>query len=287
MYTEQKNVCIDIDKGNTLRPEIRTLIREEIKINIEQINQNDQAVCVRTNLYSKYIKRFFDIMISGTALLVLMPVNAVLAICAFFDVGRPIFFLQERVGKDMKKFKIVKFRNMNNKTDEFGNLLPGKDRVTKFGKFVRKTSLDELLNFWSILKGDMSIIGPRPLVSAYTDYLSDRHKMRYSVRPGLECPMIFAAEHGKTWADQFENDIWYVENISLLTDIKMMIALVKAVFNRKSSAARAEATRGSFMGYHPDGTSINSKCVPEEYILSVYQGGKLQNEEDTYSGWNP
>lgn len=274
MYIAEKNMYIDIDKGETLQPEIRTRIREEIKKNVVQINQNDKAVCVSTNLYSKYIKRMFDIAIAGTALLVLMPVNAVLAICTFFDVGRPIFFLQERVGKDLKKFTLVKFRNMNNKTDEFGNLLPGKDRVTRFGKFVRKTSLDELLNFWSIFKGDMSIIGPRALVPAYTDYLSDRHKMRYSVRPGLECPMIFSSEHGKTWTDQFENDIWYVENVSLLTDIKMMIALVRAVFNRKSSAVRAAAVRGSFMGYHPDGSSIDSKYVPEQYIASALQGGE-------------
>ena len=164
---------------------------------------------------------------------------------------------------------------MNNKRDENGNLLPGKERVTKLGKIVRKASLDELLNFWSVLKGDMSLIGPRPLVREYTAFLSERHQKRYAVRPGLECPMMIHTDEYKTWSLQFDNDVWYVEHVSFAVDIKMVFALIRMTFNRKTSKMRGNAVRGSFMGYNPDGTSINSHSVPAKYIVETF--GEAQN----------
>ena len=153
---------------------------------------------------------------------------------------------------------------MTNETDEQGNLLPPAQRVTKFGRFVRKSSLDELMNFWSIFKGDMSLIGPRPLPFEYQDYYSERHRMRYAVRPGLECPILHPKE-SLTWADQFENDVYYVENVSFTLDLKMAFLLIKMVFSKKSSSMRGSAVRGSFLGYHRDGSSINSQMVEEHY----------------------
>lgn len=230
------------------------------------VNANCKAVNVNSNVYTKYGKRVLDIVISGTALLFTFPINLLIGICTFFDVGKPIFFFQDRAGKDGELFTIVKFRNMRNTVDERGELLPAAQRVTKFGKFVRKTSLDELLNFWSIFKGDMSIIGPRPLVPEYTARLSERHKCRLAVRPGLECPPKDDLNHVWTWQEQFENDIWYVENVSFRTDVFMLWQLVKFTLDRKSSAARAMVQRGIFMGYSLEGTAINLEEVPQSYI---------------------
>ena len=155
---------------------------------------------------------------------------------------------------------------MRNTVDERGELLPAAQRVTRFGKFVRKTSLDELLNFLSIFKGDMSIIGPRPLVPEYSHRYNKRHAARLAVRPGLECPPRELNENVWTWQEQLDNDVWYVENLSLKVDCIMAINLVKFAFDRKSATARATAQRGTFMGYSEDGVAINMAGVPQEYI---------------------
>lgn len=250
------------------RSRLRQIIRDDT---LSYVNEKFAKVVPKRSVYTVFVKRFIDFIVALLAFTVTLPINLIIGICTFFDVGRPLIFRQQRVGKDGKTFEIIKFRNMTNAKDENGELLPPKDRVTKFGKFVRKTSLDELLNFWSVLKGDMSLIGPRPLVGEYTSYMSDRHRMRTAVRPGLECPMIIETDHVSTWTEQFENDIYYVENVSFLLDIKMLFALVKMVFNRKSSAVRGNAQRGSFMGYDRDGNSIISKKVPVRYFEKLKQ----------------
>ena len=158
------------------------------KRNLDKVNQTSAPVHPRDGIYVRYIKRILDLLVSIPAFLVFLPFNFIFGICTFFDVGRPIFYKQTRVGKNGKNFTIVKFRNMNNNTDADGKLLPARERITKFGYFMRRYSLDELLNFWSVLKGDMSIIGPRPLPTFFYERMSDRHKMRNYVRPGLECP---------------------------------------------------------------------------------------------------
>lgn len=236
---------------------------------LPEINKNLEPVAVKDTLYTRYIKRLLDIIFSLVACVITLPINLVIGVITIFDVGRPIFFKQERLGKDGKVFQIIKFRNMRNTKDERGELLPASQRVTKFGKIVRKTSMDELFNFWSILKGDMSLIGPRPLVPEYYHRFNDRHVKRLAVRPGLECPPRSLSDHVWTWQEQFENDIWYVEHVSFLTDCKMIYNLVRFALDRKSTNARAVASRGTFMGYDWEGNAINMEAVPQEYIDRV------------------
>lgn len=233
---------------------------------LDDINKNCAEVHVSDTFYVKYVKRFLDIVFSALALIITFPINLIIGIATFIDLGLPLFFRQERVGKNGKIFTIIKFRNMRNTKNEKGELLPPEQRVTKLGLFWRKTSLDELLNFWSIFKGDMSFIGPRPLVPEYQHRFNKRHKMRCAVRPGLECPPRMAMDHVWTWQEQFENDIWYVENVSFITDVKMCVYLIRYALDRKSAASRAGAKRGPFMGYDPEGNVISLDAVPEEYI---------------------
>ncbi|MCD8074126.1 MAG: sugar transferase [Lachnospiraceae bacterium] len=238
---------------------------------LPEINAELELVCPRQNFYSKYIKRLIDIVMSLLALIVTLPINLVIGIITFFDVGRPIFFTQERTGKNGKPFKIIKFRNMTNEVDEQGELLPPGQRVTKWGRFVRKTSLDELLNFWSVLKGDMSLIGPRPLPPEYLGRYNSRHRMRLSVRPGLECPPHEGINHVWTWQEKLDNDVWYIEHISFVTDCKMLIRLIQFALNRKNASARANVKIGTFMGYDTGGRVINLDEVEQKYVDRAFE----------------
>lgn len=259
----------DIDRSfNDTEREI--LAQYLAEANLGHANVVSEPVVVSSNLYGKFIKRAIDIVVSGMALVITLPINIVIAVGTFIDVGTPILFHQKRIGRDCKEFDIVKFRNMTNETDANGNLLLPKDRVTKWGRFVRKTSLDELLNFWSVFKGDMSLIGPRPLLVKYLPRYTERHRMRHAVRPGLECPRISNVDpSGSKWEQQFENDIWYVENLSFTTDVKMFIGLVKLVFNKRETASRGDAKRGAFMGYDEYGKAMNNVDIPEEFIIRM------------------
>lgn len=233
---------------------------------LETVNKLHGPVVPADNFYVRYGKRILDILISLPLFLLTLPINLVIGVVTFFDVGSPLFFTQERLGKDQKPFTIIKFRNMRNTRNERGDLLPPAQRVTKWGRFVRKTSMDELLNFYSVLKGDMSIIGPRPLVVTYAGRFSQRHAARFAVKPGLECPP--RAGHGKLrgWQDQFENDVWYVENVSFKTDLLMCWNLIRFTFDFKNAATRSVARRGSFVGYSLEGNIIDIDDVPEEYF---------------------
>lgn len=214
----------------------------------------------RNSLYTRYGKRILDICISLPACIILLPINILLGIGTFLDVGIPIFYKQTRIGKGGKEFVLIKFRNMNNKTDADGRLLPPAKRVTKYGKIVRKLSLDELLNFWFVLKGDMSIIGPRPLPFFIYERMSNRHKTRVAVRPGLECPRVIRLDYIDTCRYQrtFENDIWYVENVSFFQDVRLLFLLVKMVF---SFGKRKEQATGEgvsyFVGYDNEGHAMS------------------------------
>lgn len=233
---------------------------------LDKINQMCQPVNPQNTFYVRYGKRVLDLIISGLALVITLPVNLVIGIITFFDVGMPIFFKQERTGKDGKIFTIIKFRNMRNTKDEQGDLLPPDQRVTTFGKFVRKTSLDELLNFWSVFKGDMSLIGPRPLVPEYAARFSDRHRARLAVRPGLECPPRKVPTGPVTWQEQFENDVWYVENVSFRTDCYMCLQLLRYAFDKKNSQIRSTGRRGIYIGYDLNGTAITFEELSEDTI---------------------
>lgn len=279
MYVEQSKNAAQAE-GN-LQTDLRELLKHK-KIQwqfaeylasdrLASVNKASKPVHVKKSFYVKYGKRFIDIVVSIAALTVTLPINFVIGIVTYFDVGRPIFFKQERTGKDGKTFLIIKFRNMKNTVDSNGELLPASQRVTKWGKFVRKTSLDELLNFWSILKGDMSLIGPRPLPPQYLIRYSERHRARFSVRPGLECPPKDSVSKMRNWQDQFENDVWYVENVSLKTDLMLCIRLIQFALDSKNSDARAQVTRGSFIGYSQDYQAISVNQLSDEYIAQTIQ----------------
>lgn len=211
-----------------------------------RLNAELADVQVSNGIYAKYIKRLIDIVVSFLALVLTFPINVVIGVITFFDVGSPVFFRQKRVGRNLEEFTIIKFRNMRNTCDKNGILLPPDKRVTHFGKFVRKTSLDELLNFWSVLKGDMSLIGPRPLLTEYIPYYTERQLMRHAVRPGLECPSLVKRDYSRSWREQFEDDVWYVENISFLTDCRMIWSLIKLIFDKNELKRRSGALRGRF-----------------------------------------
>lgn len=242
---------------------------------LEYVNELFQPDAYKETFYAKYVKRAIDLLIIVPAIVITLPINVVLGLLTLIILGRPLFFFQDRVGKDGKIFKLVKFRNMTNETDENGVLLPPQQRLTKFGKIVRKTSLDELLNFWSILKGDMSIIGPRALPPEYYERYSAKHACRLRVRPGLECPPREPIDHERSWDEQFENDCWYVRNVSFKTDCIMLFRLVEFTFNRRNAKMRAQCEKGSFIGYSWEGKAISNLDLDDETIngiISDYRG---------------
>lgn len=232
--------------------------------NFDRANATAEVVVPRQNLYSRYGKRVLDVSIAAVVLLVTLPFNVVFGLLTLRDVGRPVFYKQERTGRDGKPFVMVKFRNMSDKRDSEGNLLPASERVTKFGRFMRKYSLDELLNFWSVLKGDMSIIGPRPYPTFFTERMTDRHKMRHAVRPGIECPKMISLpnEAERLYNIKLENDIWYVENISFRNDLRMVGKLFSMVFNLKVRGKHA-GSLNYFVGYDDDGFALGTREARE------------------------
>ncbi|RNL45762.1 sugar transferase [Paraeggerthella hongkongensis] len=232
----------------------------------------------KRSLYERFGKRAIDVAVSAFVLVVTLPVNACIAIRTYFDVGSPILFKQERVGIHGEVFTLVKFRNMTNETDENGQLLLPEDRVTDFGRFVRSTSLDELLNFWSIFKGDMSLIGPRPLLVEYRDLWTEEHLERLGVLPGLECPTPKRIDHAITWQEQFDNDVWYAANISLKTDIKLLVRLFSLVLDKEQRKAREDGTKGYFIGYR-DGEAITEAEVDNWRSSRVFFPGRNLSED--------
>lgn len=243
---------------------------EYLKPNLITVNLKDKKVNFKETFYTKYGKRIIDFIIIFPIFIVLIPFNILFAILTFLDVGNPIFFKQERVGRNGKLFVITKFRNMNNQKDADGRLLPPSKRVTKFGRFMRKYSFDEFLNLLNILKGEMSIIGPRPLPPFLFERMSDRHKQRILVNPGLECPRVINIDGDQICKYQrtFENDIWYVENISFSTDIKMFFKLIKMVFSFEKRDNQAKGKGVSyFVGYDNNGFAISMNVFRSRYEI--------------------
>lgn len=199
-------------------------------------------------MYKTCIKRLLDIIISLCGIIILSPVYIVLAILVRRKLGSPVLFTQERPGKDEKIFKLYKFRSMTDAKDENGNLLPDEDRLPAFGKKLRSTSLDELPELFNILKGDMSIIGPRPLLVRYLPRYNEFQKHRHDVRPGLTG---LAQTHGRnaiTWEKKFEYDVEYVNNLSFALDVKIFLETVRAVLKREGISSETSATMEEFMG---------------------------------------
>ena len=199
-------------------------------------------------MYAKYIKRFLDLTLSLCGLVVLSPVLLVLTILGAYKMKGNPFFTQDRPGKDGKIFKLIKFRSMTCQVDANGNPLPDEVRLTKYGKLLRATSLDELPELLNILKGDMSIVGPRPLLVRYLPRYNAHQARRHEVRPGLTG---YAQAHGRnsvTWEEKFDMDVWYVDHISFKTDLQILIDTVMVVLKRDGISAEGSATMEEFMG---------------------------------------
>ena len=202
----------------------------------------------KDGIYCRYIKRLLDILLSGCALVVLLPVLLIVAILVRIKLGSPVIFCQERPGKDEKIFRMYKFRSMTDERDEDGNLLPDEVRLTKFGRLLRSTSLDELPELWNIFKGDMSVVGPRPLLVKYLPLYNEEQHHRHDVRPGLTGLAQVSGRNAITWEEKFAHDIQYVENISLFLDLQIVILTVKKVLKHEGITSDSSATMEEFKG---------------------------------------
>ena len=186
----------------------------------------------KNGIYCRYIKRLLDILLSGCALVVLSPVLLIVAILVRTKLGSPVIFCQERPGKDEKIFKMYKFRSMTDERDENGNLLPDDARLTKFGRTLRSTSLDELPELWNIFKGDMSIVGPRPLLTNYLPYYTEEERHRHDVRPGLTGWAQINGRNTTNWDDRLQQDIDYVNECTFVKDVRILLITVLKVVRR-------------------------------------------------------
>ena len=214
-------------------------------------------------MYAKYMKRLLDILLSGMGLIILSPVFVILTLAGAIAMGGNPFFTQLRPGKIDPKtgkeriFKLVKFRSMNNKKDKDGNFLPDDVRLSKYGRILRSTSLDELPELWNIFRGDMSIVGPRPLLVEYLPYYTEQERHRHDVRPGLTGWAQVNGRNSVDWDKRFQYDVYYIENISFVFDLKVIVKTVEAVFNRKGIHANTQLTEGNLAKIRA-GTTENS-----------------------------
>jgi undecaprenyl phosphate N,N'-diacetylbacillosamine 1-phosphate transferase len=199
-------------------------------------------------MYRQYFKRPLDIILSLLALIVLSPIMLIVAILVRLKLGSPIIFSQERPGKDETIFKMYKFRSMTDEKDENGDLLPDHIRLTKFGKLLRSTSLDELPELWNILKGDMSIVGPRPLLVQYLPLYNAEQKRRHEVRPGLTGLAQVSGRNAISWEEKFKLDIKYIDALSLLNDIKCIFLTIKKVIIKDGISSETSQTMEIFQG---------------------------------------
>lgn len=199
-------------------------------------------------MYRHFFKRLLDFTLSLIAIIILSPVLIIVAILVRTKLGSPVLFTQDRPGKDEKIFKMYKFRSMTNETDEEGNLLPDDVRLTKFGKLLRSTSLDELPELFNILKGDMSIVGPRPLLVRYLPLYNDHQKHRHDVRPGFTGWAQCNGRNAISWEEKFDLDIYYVNHVSFLLDLKIIFKTIKTVLCREGISSETSVTMEEFLG---------------------------------------
>ena len=199
-------------------------------------------------MYAKYIKRILDFTLSLLALIILSPLVLIIYILVRIKLGKPAIFKQKRPGKDEKIFTLYKFRTMTDEKDEQGNLLPDEKRLTKFGKFLRSTSLDELPELINIIKGDMAIVGPRPLLVEYLEYYTDEEKHRHDVRPGLTGLAQVSGRNNITWEEKFKQDNKYIKNITSINDLKIIIKTIGKVFKRDGISQEGNSTMQKFKG---------------------------------------
>ena len=201
---------------------------------------------------SKFFKRLFDIIASASGLIFLSPVFLILIYLIRKNLGEPVFFTQERPGKDGKPFKMIKFRSMRDAVDKDGNPLPDSERLTPFGKKLRATSLDELPELWNVLKGEMSLVGPRPLLMSYLPLYNEFQNRRHEMRPGVTGWAQINGRNALSWDEKFAHDIWYIDHYSFWLDMKILFLTVKKVFIKEGISAEGEATMPYFTGNDSD-----------------------------------
>ena len=202
----------------------------------------------KPSLLKRFVKRSFDLVSSGLAIVILMPFFLLFTpLVAIAMKGNP-FFVQERAGKDGKAFKVIKYRSMNNKRDADGNLLPNEQRITKFGKLMRKLSIDELPQLFNIFMGQMSVVGPRPLHMKYNDRYNDFQRQRLLVKPGLTGLAQVSGRNAISWEEKFEKDVEYIEKCSLITDLKIIFQTVVKVIKHESIDSNDKIGTEEFMG---------------------------------------
>ena len=201
---------------------------------------------------NKFFKRLFDIIASASGLIFLSPVFLILIYLIRKNLGEPVFFTQERPGKDGKPFKMIKFRSMRDAVDKDGNPLPDSERLTPFGKKLRATSLDELPELWNVLKGEMSLVGPRPLLMSYLPLYNEFQNRRHEMRPGVTGWAQVNGRNALSWDEKFAHDIWYIDHYSFWLDMKILFLTVKKVFIKEGISAEGEATMPYFTGNDTD-----------------------------------
>ena len=201
---------------------------------------------------SKFFKRLFDIVASASGLIFLSPIFLILIYLIRKNLGEPVFFTQERPGKDGNPFKMIKFRSMRDAVDKDGNPLPDSERLTPFGKKLRATSLDELPELWNVLKGEMSLVGPRPLLMSYLPLYNEFQNRRHEMRPGVTGWAQVNGRNALSWDEKFAHDIWYIDHYSFWLDMKILFLTVKKVFIKEGISAEGEATMPYFTGNDTD-----------------------------------
>lgn len=199
----------------------------------------------QAGLYEAYVKRLLDLVLSAVALLLLSPVILVVAILVRCNLGAPVIFCQERPGKDEEIFKLYKFRSMTDACDAYGELLPDELRLTRFGRFLRSTSLDELPELWNIFKGDMSIVGPRPLLVEYLPYYTEEERHRHDVSPGLTGLAQVNGRNNLSWEEKFAYDLEYVENVSFAMDIRIVVLTIFKVLCQSDVQVDTQLSEGN------------------------------------------
>lgn len=210
-------------------------------------------------MYKKFFKRFFDIILSLIAIIIFSPVYLIISVLVLIFMGWPILFKQPRPGKNEKIFNMYKFRTMTNKKDKDGNLLPDEQRLPKFGRFLRKTSLDELPEMFCILTGTMSFVGPRPLLVEYLPYYTPKEHHRHDVRPGLTGWAQVNGRNLVNWDDRFKLDLEYVNNVSLKMDLSVIIKTISIVLKREGINQEGQATMTSLIDYRSKGRAKYDK----------------------------
>jgi len=197
---------------------------------------------------SLVVKRIFDIVISSIAIIIAFPIMILIALLIYFTMGKPIIFRQVRPGLHGKPFVMYKFRTMTEERDEYGNLLPDEKRLTSFGRFLRSTSLDELPELFNVLKGDMSLVGPRPLLMEYLELYTPEQARRHEVKPGITGWAQINGRNALSWEDKFKLDVWYVDNWNIWIDIKILWLTVVKVIKREGINAEGHVTMPKFTG---------------------------------------